>query len=299
MTIVAPESSSTRRAYMFLGMSLAVGAVAFTFVKVALEELSPMNLAAGRVVTSALAYVAIVLAQPHRRTPLQRRDRFLVLAQGFGGSAGFHVLFQVGLQHSTVAVAAVVMATFPVLVAAGEVMFLDHRLQRHHVIGLLLTVGGCSVIGLASGNDGSSTWWGVLAIGSSTLVWAAVTVASRSVAHRYDSWWLSTPGTVLGAVAMLALQSPHLGQFADLSLRGWLLVVWLGVASSAFVYFAYNRALSVIPATSVSAISTVVTPTSVMVAWLVLGDSPTLVEVLAGVVVLGGVVLSTRPDRAI
>ena len=68
MTIVAPESSSTRRAYMFLGMSLAVGAVAFTFVKVALKELSPLGLAAGRVVTSALTYIAVVAASPRRRT---------------------------------------------------------------------------------------------------------------------------------------------------------------------------------------------------------------------------------------
>lgn len=293
--VEAPPTAGRRNAYLFLAMSLAVGSVAFTFVKLALDELSPMNLAAGRVVTSAMAYVAIVMAQPHRRTRLEPRDRWLVVAQGFAGSAAFHVLFQLGQQRVTVPVSAVVMATFPVLVAAGEVVFLGHRIGRRQVIGLVLTVVGCAAIGMSTSDDGSSSVWGAVAIAAATLVWAGVTVASRSVAHRYDSWWLSTPGTVLGAVAMLALQSRQLGEFADLSLRGWLLVVWLGVASSAFVYFAYNRALSVIPATTVSSISTVVTPTSVMVGWMVLGDSPTIVDVIGGVVVLAGVVLANRP----
>jgi len=293
-TVDAPAAASRRSAYVILAMSLAVGSVAFTFVKLALEELSPMNLAAGRVVTSAIAYVAIVMAQPQRRTRIEPRDRWLVVAQGFAGSAAFHVLFQLGQQRVSIAVSAVVMATFPVLVAAGEVMFLQHRVQRRQVLGLVLTVAGCAAIGMSSSDDGRSTLWGVLAIVAATLVWAGVTVASRSVAHRYDSWWLSTPGTVLGAVAMLALQSGQLGEFADLSLRGWLLVVWLGVASSAFVYFAYNRALSVIPATTVSSISTVVTPSSVMVGWLVLGDAPTAIDVVGGVVVLTGVVLANR-----
>jgi drug/metabolite transporter (DMT)-like permease len=211
----------------------------------------------------------------------------------------FHLLFSWGQQHASVAIAAVVMATFPVLVALGEVVFLHHRLRRRQAAGLALTTLGCVAIGLAS-TGGTSTLAGAMAIGLSTVTWAAVTVATRSITDRYDPWWLNTPGTVAGAVLMLALDGSHLADFAHLSAKGWVFVIWLGSASSAFIYFVMARVMTVVSATTASSLGTVVTPTSVMVAWVVLGDAPTWREVLGGFVVISGVVLVTRePARQV
>jgi drug/metabolite transporter (DMT)-like permease len=83
-------------------------------------------------------------------------------------------------------------------------------------------------------------------------------------------------------------------QFGPLSLKAWLAVIWLGSASSAFIYYAFAKVMREVSATAAMSASMVVTPSSVVVAWLVLGDRPTLVQVLGGVVVLTGVVLVTR-----
>jgi drug/metabolite transporter (DMT)-like permease len=93
---------------------------------------------------------------------------------------------------------------------------------------------------------------------------------------------------------MLLLDIPRLGEFADLSWKGWLAVIWLGSASSAFIYYSMARVMTVVSATTATSISTVVTPLSVLVAWMVLGDPPTLVEVLGGAVVIAGVMLVVR-----
>ena len=61
------HTADRRGAWILIGLYLAVGSVAFTFVKVALKELSPLGLAAGRVVTSALTYIAVVAASPRRQ----------------------------------------------------------------------------------------------------------------------------------------------------------------------------------------------------------------------------------------
>jgi len=126
------------------------------------------------------------------------------------------------------------------------------------------------------------------------LIWAGVTVATRSVTDSYDPWWLNTPGTLVGAVFVLLVDPGGVRKFAHLSAKGWLVVVWLGAASSAFIYYALAKVMREVSATAAMSASTVVTPTGVLVAWLVLGDRPTLVQVLGGVVVLVGVVLVTR-----
>ncbi len=295
-----PSNLPSRRAALgLLALSIAIGSVSFTLVKIALEELSPLGVATGRVVVSALVFTWVVVRSPWRRTTIEPEHRWRVLLCGFGGSAVFHLLFNWGQQYTSVAVSAVLMATFPVLVAGGEVVFLGHRLRQGQVVGLLLTTIGCLAIGLAGGGDGHSTTAGMVAVALASLVWAAVTVATRSITDHYDAWWLNTPGTVLGAVFIVLIDLPNLHEFGSLSVKGWLAVIWLGSASSAFIYFVMARVMTVISATTTASLGTVVTPTSVVVAWLVLGNAPTMVEAIGGAIVIGGAVMVTRQPTAV
>ncbi len=279
-------------AYLLLAASIAVGSVSYTLVQRGLDELSPMALATGRVTVSALMFSAIVLARPGLRTPIPRRDRWRVLAIGFGGSAVFHLLFNFGQSKVPVAIAAVIMATYPVLTSLGEVAFLGYRLHPRQAVGVALCTAGCIAIGVAGGLGGAEgSTLGALAVAGAALAWAAVTLITRDIGERYDSWWLNTPGTVLGALFMLAVTAPDLGEYGSLSWQGWIVVIWLGSASSAFIYYALARVMKVLSATTTTAISTVVTPLSVLVAWGARGEVPTLVQVVGGAVVICGVIL--------
>lgn len=287
--------SSRRAAYLLLAANIAIGSWSFTLVTLVLDELSPLALACGRVVVSATMFTAVVLRAPQRRTPILPEHRWRVFLCGFGGSAMFHLLFNWGQSRVSVAIAAVVMATYPVMTTIGEVLFLHHRLGRPQVVGVGLATGGCILIGVTSGfDDGRSSIIGAAALALAALTWAAVTVITRDIGQRYDSWWLNTPGTVAGAVCMLALAGPQLGEFARLSLGGWLAVIWLGSASSAFIYYSLARVMTVLSATTTTSITTVVTPASVVVAWVVLDQAPTSMEVIGGLVVVVGVVMVVR-----
>lgn len=286
--------TSPRVAWMLLAANIAIGCTAFTLVKIALDDLGPLSLAAGRVVASATMFTLIVLRRPHVRTRIAPADRLRVVFVGLAGSAGFHILFNLGQVRVSVAMAAVVMATMPVLTAVGEVLFLRHRLVAPQIVGLVLSTGGCIGIGLAGGGSGTSSAAGVALVGAATVLWAAVTVTTRGIGDRYDSWWLYTPGTVIGAVVMLVADAPHLREFAHLSVQGWLVVIWLGTASSAFIYYSLARVMTVISGTTATSIGTIVTPGSMLVAWALLGDRPTLVEAVGGAVVITGVIIVTR-----
>lgn len=290
-----PRSTTRSAAAGLLATNIAIGSVSFTLVSLSLEELSALSLATARVVVSALTFAAVVLARPQLRTPIAKGDRAKVFFCGFAGSVVFHVLFQWGQQRVTVAVAAVTMATYPVLTSLGEVVFLRYRLRRAQAVGVVCAVAGCVLIALASSDTtGAVSIAGVLAVAAASVSWAAVTVVTRGFGDRYDSWWLNAPGTIVGGVAMLAISAPRLNEFADLSPKGWVAVVWLGSASSAFIYFSLAKVLTVISATTATAITSVVTPASILVAWGVLDQRPSAFELLGTVVVVIGVVVATR-----
>jgi drug/metabolite transporter (DMT)-like permease len=284
--------SARRSAFLLLAVSIVIGSFSFTLVTLVLDELSPLALACGRVVVSATMFTAVVLRSPQRRTPILAEHRWRVFLCGFGGSAMFHLLYNWGQLRVSVAIAAVVMATYPVMTTLGEVIFLHHRLGGRQVVGVLLATAGCIAIGVTGGlGEGAGSTAGVVAIALAALTWAAVTVITRDIGQRYDSWWLNTPGTVMGAACMLILAAPQLGEFTRLSPTGWLAVIWLGSASSAFIYYSMARVMTVMSATTTTSITTIVTPASVVVAWAVLGEAPSASEIVGGAIVVAGVML--------
>ncbi|WP_158220922.1 DMT family transporter [Kineosporia sp. R_H_3] len=303
-------TSGRRGAWLALGGAIAVGSVAFTQIKLVLEQVSPLALAAGRVGFSAVAFALVVTLQPWRRTPVAREDRLAVLACGLGGSAGFHLLYTWGQQRVSVAVGAIVLGCMPVVVGALEVVFLRHRLTMVQVGGLVLSVAGVTLMsfdGSGEGGDGAplvrdAAWFaGFAAVAGATVVWSAVSVTTRSLADRYDQWWLNTPGTLVGALvmALLVVGTHRWPEYGDLSASGWLQVAWLGAVGSAFLYAALARAMQHLHATTTASVSTLVTPLGVVVAWVVLGERPSWPVVAGGAVVLVGAFLVTaRPTAA-
>lgn len=302
----APPTSTTGRAGALAAVAaaVAVGSVAPSQIKSVLETLPPLALAAGRVGFSALAFTVVVLAQPWRRRPVEPRDRLAVLGCGLGGSAGFHLLYTWGQARVSVAVAAVILGCMPVVVAGLEVAFLRHRLGRLQLLGLLLSVAGVTVMSLGpqggAGPDLRDPAWiaGALAVAGAVAAWSGVTVATRSLADRYDPWWLNTPGTVLGALVMLALVAAggDLPRFGDLDAVGWAQVAWLGAVSSAFLYAALAAAMRHLHATTVASLTTLITPLSGAVAWVALGERPHATVLAGGAVVVLGALLVTLPQ---
>jgi len=83
---------------------------------------------------------------------------------------------------------------------------------------------------------------------------------------------------------MLVVAAPDVGEFGALSVTVWVMLVWLGVAGSAFIYAALTGAMRVLSATTTASLSTLVTPVSIVVAWSVLDEAPTWAAVAGSVV---------------
>jgi drug/metabolite transporter, DME family len=286
--IEASASDERRSAYLLMAVAICIGSFSFTILKVLLRDLSPVTLAAGRVVFSAVAFVVVVAVQPRRRRPIAPGDRRRVVLCGLGGSACFHLLFSWGQGRTSVAVSAVVLGTMPAMVALGDMVVLRHRLTRPQVVGVALSTVGLVVISSGSGGGGT-TVAGVIAVSGATVVWAAVTLGVRSLDGRYDEWWVNTPGTVVGAFVMLVVAAPKLGELGSLPATSWLLLVWMGVGSSAFIYAVMARCTVALSATTTASLSTLVTPVSMVIAGIFLSERPGVREAFGAVAVVAGV----------
>ncbi|WP_186190748.1 DMT family transporter [Burkholderia gladioli] len=234
------------------GTARAAGAVAFTvlswaaafpFIRIGLQELSPMQLAAARFATAAVLVLGW-LAWRRPRWP-SARDAMAFALSGLLGIAGYNALLNTAELSVAPGAAAFIMSTSPIVTAILSTLFLREKLNRQGWAGSLFSFAGIGLI--ASGQPGG------LALGSGTtlILLAAAGSAVYFVLQRrlipvYGPLACTAYTLLAGAVLLL----PWLpGALRSLAAPGALhaalpAVLVLGIFPAALGYASWTFALS-------------------------------------------------------
>jgi len=251
------------RAGMAFGL-LGVLAFSFTlpFTRVAVAELSPLFIGAGRAVAAALLG-AIVLAVVRPRLPRGRQWLRLAVV-GLGVVAGFSLLTSFALQTVPAAHGAVVIGLLPAATAAAAVLRAKERPSR--AFWWASAAGVVAVIGFVAISAG-----GIAALQPADLLLVAAVVSAAigyaegaMLSRELGSWqticWallvslpVMVPLTVVGAASMI--EANH--RWPEVGLQAWLAFAYLATVSMFLGFFAWYRGLAIGPISRVSQIQLV------------------------------------------
>jgi drug/metabolite transporter (DMT)-like permease len=82
----------------------------------------------------------------------------------------------------------------------------------------------------------------------------------------------------------------------DLSLRGWVILLYLGVVASALTLFLWNYALRYVEASAATVYVNLIPVVGLILA-LALGETTSLLQILDGIIAVSGVLLSEAAVR--
>jgi len=227
-------------AFILLG---AIWSSSFLWIKIAVQELSPLILVSLRVLFGALTGVSVIILT---RTQLPR-DRSVWIALfllGLSNVAVPFVLISWGEKNIDSAVASILNATVPLFTIVIAHLFLhDDRLTFPRLLELL--IGFAGVIILLSKDFAPGSHNSIL--GQAAVLLAAIFYAGSAVFARIKTDKI--PGLVRGIMPLVSaslvmwttsfiLESPIKLPVLPLS---WLAVIWLGVLGSglAFILWYY------------------------------------------------------------
>ena len=244
------------------------------------------------------AVLALVALARGARWP-SGRTALAVLAMGALGYTGQSFLYFSALKHADASLVALLLYSFPFIVAVLAAVFLGERLDAARVGALLLAGAGLAMT--IGGGAGSPLGIG-LALGAA-LVYAVYIVVGTRMLRDVDP--LAGAAVICaGAAASYALlagagavagEAPRFPSTAG----GWLPVASLALVSTALAIAAFFAGLRRLGATLTSVISTLEPVVSVSLAALLLGERIGPMQAAGGAIVVGTAAwLALRPAKS-
>lgn len=218
--------------------------------------------------------------------------------QFFGLYLGMAAGFPAGLASL------VLQASAPFTVLLGA-LFLKEQLTFRRGVGIAIAVAGLVTVGLSRGSIGG--WVPFLLVVLGALGWAMGNLASRQAQTDKPlslvMWMTVVPPVPMFALAALVegpqqISDAALDSFSAAALPAWAGLVYTVVFGTVVGSGIWVWLMRRHPAGVVAPFSMLVPVVGIVAAWLVLGQVPTSLELVGGILVIGGVLWASTQARA-
>ena len=309
---VLPSRQRTPAMPFSLGPALFVAIVAVSsaslMIRFAQADAPSLVIAALRISLASLLLAPLALIR-HRREllALTRPDLALTILSGLFLAAHFATWIS-SLEYTTVASSVVFVSTGPLWVALVSPLLLKEHLSRSTLVGLGLALLGGTVVGLAdackwdrgltcsslsAAFEGTAMWGNFLALAGAWAVTGYLVIGRKLRARMslvpYIFLVYGIAALTLVVIMFTAGESP-LG-FRPIT---YLWIVLLALLPQLLGHSTYNWALRYAPASVVATANLGEPVGSAILAYFILKESPTILTILGGCLILAGIYLASR-----
>jgi drug/metabolite transporter (DMT)-like permease len=282
--------SHQRGAVLALLGTIGLWSYSWIVMKQVLAQAGPFDFAALRyLLGAAVLFGALALSRQSLRPPPLWPTILIGLCQ----TAAFQGLEQWALLDGGAGHVALLAYTMPFWAVLLAWLLLDERPTPRHWLGIALAALGLLCI-IEPWQRMGSVRSTVLAI-TGGLAWAAGTVLSKRMLRKHapsvlalTAWQMLAGGVALGVVALLVPQRAILWNWAFIGGLAYSVVL-----ASAVAWWLWSIVLQRLSTTVASVASLGVPVLSVLLAWLILHEQPTLMETAGIVLVLCGLLAIT------
>ncbi len=217
-------------------------------------------------------------------------------ALGIVGVFGFNVLMFAGLKYTSSVNGALIMATNPLMTMLLAAAILHDRMRLQQKAGVVLSLVG--IFFVITGGSWALVRTMSVAAGDGLMLlacacWAVYGVLVRKFLHGRPSLAITAITMVVGTAAMIpfALFDAHPLPLGALPASVWLALLVMAIPGAVMAYLFWNRGVATLGPARTSIFFNLVPVFTVLIATAA-GEPITRAQVLGGLVVIAGCVLS-------
>ena len=266
----------------------------FSIVKYGTTLIDPLAYNGVRVLLAAMLLMIIALGT-RSRFP-NRREIVALFALGILGNGVYQFFFVEGVARTRASDAGLVIAATPALIAIVGRMLGVERVHKRGVMGIALSIGGIAfvILGTHSANTGDASIWGDLLVLFGSVCWAFYTVLLKPYTEHLSGLHVSAFTMLGGAASLLLIAWPRIAatSWTALPVKGWSAIVYSGVFALVIAYLFWYRGVRIIGPTRTAMYSNLQPVVAVLMAWWLLGETPTWFQGVGTGCILGGLLLT-------
>jgi drug/metabolite transporter (DMT)-like permease len=309
IVVAEKKSSATSAARLWIAIAVTVTlwASAFVGIRIAAPGFSPGALTLGRIAVGSLALTLLRLvsnrAAPGGSSGLPggaQRGRIprgkvllLVIAWGVGWFGIYNLALNAAERHVDAGTASLLVnVVAPMIIAVLAGLLLGEGFPRRLIVGMIVAAAGVAVIATATSTGKFDAIGIMLGIGAAVMYASAATF-QKVLLRRVDAATMTWLGCLSGTIACLPFAPQLISELTTAPLSSIVAVAYLGVFPTAIAFTTWGYVLSHSSAGR-SAASTYAVPAVVLLlAFLVLKETPPPAALLGEILALSGVAVAT------
>lgn len=252
------------------------------------QGLAPLEVAFWRAITgwAFFACHAAVI----KKIGIQIRDFPLILVFALICVTGFYGSYQMAVNLGGAAKASVLLYTAPAWVAIMAVIFLNEKITRQAITGIIACMTGVILISISSGNiSGHSFSWAGIFFGlMAGFTYALYFIFGKKLFPRYQAVTVFSWILILGALSLI----PFI-EFTTPTKTSWLALIFLGFLSTYLAYFFYARGLVRLRASQAAVIATMEPVVAAFLAYLFWQENLGIWGYAGALLIIIGVIIQT------
>ncbi|MGZ3772346.1 MAG: DMT family transporter [Pseudobdellovibrionaceae bacterium] len=209
---------------------------------------------------------------------------------GVAGYAVFSTMYFKAIQGVSVAVAAMLLFTFPIFVNIGAFLFLKERLHKKQWVSLWMSIGGLILLlwGKMSVAKVSAIFWGL----GAAVTYAIYVLVSGKVQNKVHPISSSLYVISAASVALFLFHHPDLSRLSHFGWREYSYFLGIATIGTIMPLTLFLSGMQKISSSKASIVVMVEPVTAAIAGWFILGETLAQYQMAGALVVICALVLN-------
>lgn len=264
-------------------------------IRVGLRGYDPGGLALFRYLIASVCMAFLYFFYNHRQK-LSWRELFAVLINGVIGFGIYNWALNYGEVTVDSGISGFLVSQIPVWIVILAILFLKEKVTLQSWVGMGVSFMGISMIAIGHYQNTSSSQ-GIMYILIAVLSGAVYAVGCKPLLKKINPINLTAYCIWFGTLSLL-FYAPRLQQeIPNAPLSATLAAVYLGIVPAVIGYVSWSYVLHHLPASKASSCFYAMPILATLMGWLFLGEIPTWLSLVGGLIALSGAALINQRQK--